>query len=222
MDIPKLRRTVGKDLSIIAKKSGFEKDGKYFRKYNANSISVLRAIFETRLVGDKAELSVLFAMGVNFPCVPKMNSIPPVKSQDGRLKPEDVDCTFRRFLHDAIALPPRDWRSDFWELSDTDEWNDLLPKVIELFEVAAVPWFERYDDLRNALDDLLFLEEDRRVTSGIGLRGSIIRNWNALFIAIEIEEFRIARECVDTLCSLSYAPSLPVENPVLLELRQKL
>jgi hypothetical protein len=220
----KLKTKITKEITLLASQNGFKRNGRYFRRHFPDSISVLKTSFSTipGSAGNETRLRFSLLMGVCYPFVPMMNGIPPIEDDGERLLPEDADCTFRLYFHNTIDQAPQRWESDFWDLSNESQWNQILPRFTFLFNNSALPWFERYSNLHEALHDLLNLEEDMRATCGMGRRGSIIRLWNAVFVALRLDELSIARQCIDQLCSLSYKPTFASENPILLELKEKL
>ncbi|MBZ5494438.1 MAG: DUF4304 domain-containing protein [Acidobacteriia bacterium] len=148
-------------------------------------------------------------LGCYFRFIPSMASL---EMMNGEPLPEEAHCHIRKTLFRAFVQPGCN-RKDIWFVDTVGSHLEEITSQLQVgLSQEALPWFQRFSDLREVLRILREDSEDEAKAFGFGRIQSPVRNLLTGFVALQVGDKKLAatdlQKALEAGCFGTLAPKI--------------
>lgn len=205
-----VQKALWADLIPFLQEAGFRMLGNTARRSSPLGIDVIGLQWFGGAMAKRLKCtsnSFAVRLGCYLSFIPSMASLEVV---DGEPLPEEAHCHIRKTLFRTFPQPECD-RKDVWFVDPAgNHLQEMASQLQKALSREALPWFQRFSDLREVLRTLREDSEDESQAFGFGKIHSPIRHLYAGFAALQAGEKQraaadlqnaLAARCFDRLQS---------------------
>lgn len=212
MNTSAVQKEIWSELGPILRENGFRLEGNTARRFLSTHIDVIGLQWFGPSLAKRVRCtqnSFSVRLGCYFRFIP---SLALLKTTDGEPLPEEAHCQIRKTVFRSFKQPECD-RKDIWYVDTTgNSLDEIISRLKNAFEQEALPWFQRFSSLKEALRTIREDAEDDAKAYGFGKANSPMRQLYAGFIALRLGDNKSAtadlRKALEARCFGALEPKI--------------